>query len=108
MKDIEKEEKEALETSEWEILFRSDDFKIGVKQVLIDNHIDFFAEVENLTSKNYKSVWFLLKGKYKSNNEQFSERVSFRNLNSFSKKISDVYIDEELKDIAFKFLKSEE
>ena len=108
MKNIEKEEEEALGKSDWSISFVSENFKLGFKQVIIDDHIEFFAELENLTANNYKSVWFLLKGQYKNNKENFTERVSFRNLNPHSKKISDVYIDEELLNVQFEFLKFSE
>ncbi len=87
-------------------VFNSKKFVIVVKQININGKSTFYAELENLTNRNYKSVWFTLNAKYTSDNSLYTERVSFKKVNSKSKSSFELHTGQELKDINFKFLKN--
>ena len=73
---------------------------------MVKDKMTFYAELENLTSNNYKSVWFMLNAKYTSDSSDYNERVYFSKVKPNSKSSIELYPGQELKDIRFKFLKN--
>ena len=96
---------EYIDSFKYDKYFSSDKFTIKAKQLELNGDMTMIAEIENLTSNNFKSVWFMLNAKQSSNGKDFTERLLFPRVKPKSKVTSEIYIGEKLVDIKFKFLK---
>ena len=86
-------------------VFNDGTFRVTIKQIISSKKF-IRAEIENLSDKYYRAVWFNIKANYVKGGETFEEKARFSDLKISGSVIDEIEISGELTNLTLELNKS--